>query len=109
MALLGCEVVVTDQVEVLPLLLRNTERNLARAKHSASEYPRLGIELKARFDSLQFAHRLLIFVLNSSIELKSLIQHFENCSSRAPDQILSYVVVHTVIDMCRSYWISGGS
>ncbi|KAG0570528.1 hypothetical protein M758_6G162500 [Ceratodon purpureus] len=42
MALLGCEVVVTDQVEVLPLLLRNTERNMGRAKYSASEYSHLG-------------------------------------------------------------------
>lgn len=27
MALLGCDVVTTDQVEVLPLLMRNVERN----------------------------------------------------------------------------------
>ncbi|XP_076957569.1 uncharacterized protein LOC143633105 [Bidens hawaiensis] len=27
MALLGCDVVSTDQVEVLPLLMRNVERN----------------------------------------------------------------------------------
>ncbi|KAK9072620.1 hypothetical protein SSX86_009055 [Deinandra increscens subsp. villosa] len=30
MALLGCEVVSTDQVEVLPLLMRNVERNTSR-------------------------------------------------------------------------------
>lgn len=27
MALLGCDVITTDQVEVLPLLMRNVERN----------------------------------------------------------------------------------
>ncbi|KAG9444329.1 hypothetical protein H6P81_015669 [Aristolochia fimbriata] len=30
MALLGCDVVSTDQVEVLPLLMRNVERNVSR-------------------------------------------------------------------------------
>lgn len=30
MALLGCDVVSTDQVEVLPLLMRNVERNTSR-------------------------------------------------------------------------------
>ncbi|PRQ33423.1 putative lysine methyltransferase, S-adenosyl-L-methionine-dependent methyltransferase [Rosa chinensis] len=30
MALLGCDVVMTDQVEVLPLLMRNVERNTSR-------------------------------------------------------------------------------
>ncbi len=42
MALLGCEVVVTDQAEVLPLLRRNMERNMAQAKYSALEYSHLG-------------------------------------------------------------------
>lgn len=42
MALLGCHVVATDQIGVLPLLLRNVERNMARAKHSPSESPSLG-------------------------------------------------------------------
>ncbi|KAG0589047.1 hypothetical protein M758_2G241000 [Ceratodon purpureus] len=42
MALLGCEVVVTDQAEVVPLLRRNMERNMARAKYSALEYSHLG-------------------------------------------------------------------
>jgi predicted nicotinamide N-methyase len=37
MALLGCDVVVTDQVAVLPILLRNVERNLARARYTASD------------------------------------------------------------------------
>ncbi|KAL6195828.1 hypothetical protein ACLB2K_031446 [Fragaria x ananassa] len=39
MALLGCDVVMTDQVEVLPLLMRNVERNTSRItqKNSASE------------------------------------------------------------------------
>ncbi|KAJ7528663.1 hypothetical protein O6H91_15G012700 [Diphasiastrum complanatum] len=32
MGLLGCHVTMTDQVEVLPLLLRNVERNMSRAK-----------------------------------------------------------------------------
>lgn len=30
MALLGCDVVATDQIEVLPLLKRNVERNTSR-------------------------------------------------------------------------------
>lgn len=30
MALLGCDVVMTDQIEVLPLLRRNVERNTSR-------------------------------------------------------------------------------
>lgn len=30
MALLGCDVVSTDQTEVLPLLMRNVERNASR-------------------------------------------------------------------------------
>lgn len=30
MALLGCDVISTDQVEVLPLLTRNVERNTSR-------------------------------------------------------------------------------
>eukprot|EP00249_Psilotum_nudum_P017846 c26521_g1_i3 orf=415-1380(-) len=42
MALLGCHVVATDQIEVLPLLLRNVERNLRRAMHSPSEFPHIG-------------------------------------------------------------------
>ncbi|KAH7296633.1 hypothetical protein KP509_26G031500 [Ceratopteris richardii] len=42
MALLGCHVIATDQVEVLPLLMRNVERNMARAKHSPSQNPYLG-------------------------------------------------------------------
>ncbi|KAL2613080.1 hypothetical protein R1flu_024772 [Riccia fluitans] len=42
MALLGCDVVVTDQVEVLPLLLRNVERNLSRAKYTASDNSYMG-------------------------------------------------------------------
>ena len=32
MALLGCDVVMTDQMEVLPLLRRNVERNTSRIK-----------------------------------------------------------------------------
>ncbi|MCO5591183.1 hypothetical protein L7F22_051976 [Adiantum nelumboides] len=42
MALLGCHLVATDQVEVLPLLIRNLERNMARAIHSPSDSPFLG-------------------------------------------------------------------
>ena len=30
MSLLGCDVVSTDQTEVLPLLMRNVERNTSR-------------------------------------------------------------------------------
>lgn len=42
MALLGCHVVASDQIEVLPLLMRNLDRNMARAKHSPAESPYLG-------------------------------------------------------------------
>lgn len=49
MALLGCDVVVTDQVEVLPILLRNVERNMSVAKSSAAEYPHLGTLLRLDF------------------------------------------------------------
>jgi predicted nicotinamide N-methyase len=37
MALLGCDVVTTDQVEVLPLLLRNVERNKSWISQSNSD------------------------------------------------------------------------
>ncbi|XP_050369453.1 uncharacterized protein LOC126787626 [Argentina anserina] len=37
MALLGCDVVMTDQVEVLPLLMRNVERNTSRITQMSSE------------------------------------------------------------------------
>lgn len=35
---------MTDQVEVLPLLMRNSERNMARAKYNAAENPLLGLQ-----------------------------------------------------------------
>ncbi|ONI00884.1 hypothetical protein PRUPE_6G109400 [Prunus persica] len=37
MALLGCDVVMTDQVEVLPLLMRNVERNTSRITQMNSD------------------------------------------------------------------------
>jgi hypothetical protein len=37
MALLGCDVVTTDQVEVLPLLMRNVERNKSWILQSTSD------------------------------------------------------------------------
>nr|AFK43541.1 unknown [Lotus japonicus] len=37
MALLGCDVVVTDQKEVLPLLQRNVERNVSRVMQKSPE------------------------------------------------------------------------
>ncbi|CAB4313231.1 unnamed protein product [Prunus armeniaca] len=37
MALLGCDVVTTDQVEVLPLLMRNVERNTSRITQMNSD------------------------------------------------------------------------
>lgn len=42
MALLGCHVVATDQIEVLPLLSRNIKQNMAQARQSPSENPHLG-------------------------------------------------------------------
>lgn len=37
MALLGCDVITTDQTEVLPLLMRNVERNTHRIQQIASD------------------------------------------------------------------------
>ena len=37
MALLGCDVIATDQAEVLPLLTRNVERNMSRVIQANSE------------------------------------------------------------------------
>jgi len=37
MALLGCDVTTTDQVEVLPLLMRNVERNRSWISQSNSD------------------------------------------------------------------------
>ncbi|CAH9096907.1 unnamed protein product [Cuscuta epithymum] len=37
MALLGCDVVSTDQIEVLPLLMRNSERNTSRVMQTISD------------------------------------------------------------------------
>lgn len=39
MALLGCDVLATDQTEVLPLLMRNVERNTMRIKQANAENP----------------------------------------------------------------------
>ncbi|KAK9126634.1 hypothetical protein Scep_015480 [Stephania cephalantha] len=47
MALLGCDVVSTDQVEVLPLLMRNVERNMSRITQSNLD--------SASFGSIQVA------------------------------------------------------
>lgn len=41
MALLGCDVISTDQVEVLPLLMRNIERNTSRILQSDSDMSKL--------------------------------------------------------------------
>lgn len=37
MALLGCDVITTDQSEVLPLLMRNVERNTSRILQTISD------------------------------------------------------------------------
>ncbi|KAH9326107.1 hypothetical protein KI387_006285, partial [Taxus chinensis] len=50
MALLGCDVVATDQIEVLPLLMRNVERNAMRIKQANSENP-----FSVSFGSIQVA------------------------------------------------------
>ncbi|MQL73102.1 hypothetical protein Taro_005433, partial [Colocasia esculenta] len=42
MALLGCDVVSTDQVEVLPLLMRNVERNMSRITQGNTDSASLG-------------------------------------------------------------------
>nr|DAD48835.1 TPA_asm: hypothetical protein HUJ06_018772 [Nelumbo nucifera] len=47
MALLGCDVVSTDQIEVLPLLMRNVERNTSRIMQTNAD--------SASFGSIQVA------------------------------------------------------
>ncbi|KAK4440695.1 protein N-lysine methyltransferase METTL21A [Sesamum alatum] len=42
MALLGCDVISTDQTEVLPLLMRNVERNTSRILQTASDSDSFG-------------------------------------------------------------------
>jgi len=42
MAMLGCDVTVTDQKEVLPLLQRNVDRNISRVMQ---KNPGLSLEL----------------------------------------------------------------
>uniref|UniRef100_A0A1D1Y8X0 Methyltransferase-like protein 21D n=1 Tax=Anthurium amnicola TaxID=1678845 RepID=A0A1D1Y8X0_9ARAE len=42
MALLGCDVVSTDQVEVLPLLMRNLERNMSRIMQADTDSASFG-------------------------------------------------------------------
>ncbi|CAI0397985.1 unnamed protein product [Linum tenue] len=50
MALLGCDVVSTDQVEVLPLLMRNVERNTQRIVQSDQSSGSLGSISVAELD-----------------------------------------------------------
>ncbi|XP_015688928.1 protein N-lysine methyltransferase METTL21A [Oryza brachyantha] len=50
MALLGCDVVTTDQVEVLPLLLRNAERNRSWISQSNSDSGTFGSITVAELD-----------------------------------------------------------
>ncbi|KAL6912341.1 hypothetical protein ACP4OV_001146 [Aristida adscensionis] len=50
MALLGCDVVTTDQVEVLPLLMRNVERNKSWISQSNSDSGSLGSITVAELD-----------------------------------------------------------
>ncbi|KAJ6670381.1 S-ADENOSYL-L-METHIONINE-DEPENDENT METHYLTRANSFERASES SUPERFAMILY PROTEIN [Salix viminalis] len=50
MALLGCDVVATDQIEVLPLLMRNAERNTARIMQKDSNSDSFGSIQVAELD-----------------------------------------------------------
>ncbi|KMZ75863.1 putative methyltransferase family protein [Zostera marina] len=50
MALLGCDVISTDQVEVLPLLMRNIERNTSRILQSDSDMTSFGSINAAELD-----------------------------------------------------------
>lgn len=50
MALLGCDVVTTDQVEVLPLLMRNVERNTSRILQMNSDSDSFGSIQVAELD-----------------------------------------------------------
>lgn len=50
MALLGCNVVTTDQTEVLPLLMRNVERNTSRIMQANSDSDSFGTIHAAELD-----------------------------------------------------------
>ncbi|CAA7398990.1 unnamed protein product [Spirodela intermedia] len=50
MALLGCDVVATDQVEVLPLLMRNVERNISRVMQANTDSASIGSIQVAELD-----------------------------------------------------------
>lgn len=50
MALLGCDVVSTDQTEVLPLLMRNVERNTSRIMQTISDPDSFGSIQAAELD-----------------------------------------------------------
>ncbi|WVZ73124.1 hypothetical protein U9M48_021470 [Paspalum notatum var. saurae] len=50
MALLGCDVTTTDQVEVLPLLMRNVERNMSFILQSNSDSGSIGSITVAELD-----------------------------------------------------------
>ncbi|PWZ27902.1 hypothetical protein Zm00014a_010534 [Zea mays] len=50
MALLGCDVTTTDQVEVLPLLMRNVERNISWISQSNSDSDTIGSITVAELD-----------------------------------------------------------
>ncbi|KAK3155658.1 hypothetical protein QOZ80_2BG0206000 [Eleusine coracana subsp. coracana] len=56
MALLGCDVITTDQVEVLPLLMRNVERNKSWISQSNSDSGSLGSMTVAELDWGNKAH-----------------------------------------------------
>lgn len=59
MALLGCDVIATDQIEVLPLLMRNAERNTSRIMQKDSNSGVLGYILTG------CGHTLLFFLFLS--------------------------------------------
>ncbi|KAG6760679.1 hypothetical protein POTOM_033855 [Populus tomentosa] len=50
MALLGCDVIATDQIEVLPLLMRNAERNTSRIMQKDSSSDSFGSIQVAELD-----------------------------------------------------------
>lgn len=61
MALLGCDVVSTDQTEVLPLLMRNVERNTSRIMQTISDP---GFKLICHSDLFSFLNCIISYHLS---------------------------------------------
>lgn len=64
MALLGCDVVSTDQTEVLPLLMRNVERNTSRIMQTISDP---GFKLMCHLDLFSFLNCIFSIICRTFV------------------------------------------